>query len=123
MGGRRTRRMAADGSRAAPPRLRTSVVLGLVAVVCLVVSTSPSAAGPKNGKGSAAGPVDKDKVVLEWNEAALEGVRQSTLGPPMVSRALAIIHTCMFVGHDHRAHECGRRGQRCLRRGARLPPS
>jgi hypothetical protein len=37
-----------------------------------------------------------DSVVVRWNEAALQGVRDSTLGPPMVSRALAIVHTCIY---------------------------
>ena len=35
-------------------------------------------------------------VVLQWNDALLQGVRESKLGPPMVARALAIAHTCMF---------------------------
>lgn len=35
-------------------------------------------------------------VVLRWNNAALQGVRDSKIGPPMVSRALAIVHTCIF---------------------------
>ncbi len=38
----------------------------------------------------------KDNVVLQWNNAALDAVRSSTIGPPMVSRALAIMHTCMY---------------------------
>jgi hypothetical protein len=29
-------------------------------------------------------------VVIQWNQAALQGVRDSKLGPPMVARALAI---------------------------------
>src|SRR5207248_5242762 len=37
-----------------------------------------------------------DSVVLLWNAAALQGVRDSKLGPPMVSRALAIVHTSIF---------------------------
>jgi hypothetical protein len=37
-----------------------------------------------------------DNVVLRWNAAALQGVRESRLGPPMVARALAIVHTCVF---------------------------
>ncbi len=37
-----------------------------------------------------------DNVVLKWNRAALQGVRDSKLGPPMVARALAIIHTCAY---------------------------
>jgi Domain of unknown function (DUF6851)/VCPO second helical-bundle domain len=35
-------------------------------------------------------------VVLRWNAAALQGVRDSKLGPPMVARALAIVHTCIY---------------------------
>jgi hypothetical protein len=37
-----------------------------------------------------------DNLVLRWNAAALQGVRESRLGPPMVARALAIVHTCMY---------------------------
>jgi uncharacterized protein DUF6851/vanadium-dependent haloperoxidase-like protein len=37
-----------------------------------------------------------DEVVLQWNEVALEAIRRSTLGPPIVSRALAIVFTCMY---------------------------
>jgi hypothetical protein len=35
-------------------------------------------------------------VVLRWNAAALQCVRESRLGPPMVARALAIVHTCVY---------------------------
>jgi hypothetical protein len=35
-------------------------------------------------------------IVVQWNNAALQGVRDSKLGPPMVARALAIVHTCTF---------------------------
>lgn len=37
-----------------------------------------------------------DSLVLQWNEVALEAVRRSTFGPPIVARALAIVHTCMY---------------------------
>ena len=37
-----------------------------------------------------------DNVVVQWNVAALQGVRDSRFGPPMVARALAIVHTCIF---------------------------
>lgn len=49
---------------------------------------------------------DRDTVVLLWNDAVLQGVRDSTLGPPMVARALAIIHTCAYdawAAYDQRA--------------------
>jgi hypothetical protein len=45
-------------------------------------------------------------LVIQWNQAALQGVRDSKLGPPMVSRALAIVHTCMYdawAAYDERA--------------------
>src|SRR5881628_1343519 len=35
-------------------------------------------------------------LVIQWNDAALQGVRESKLGPPMVVRALAIVHTCIY---------------------------
>jgi hypothetical protein len=47
-----------------------------------------------------------DSIVLLWNQAALQGVRDSKLGPPMVARALAIVHTCIFdawAAYDHQA--------------------
>lgn len=37
-----------------------------------------------------------DSVALRWNEVTLEAIRQSTLAPPAVARALAIVHTCMY---------------------------
>ena len=45
-------------------------------------------------------------VVPVWNAAALEEVRRSRLSPPVVSRALAIAHTCMYdawTAYDARA--------------------
>ena len=47
-----------------------------------------------------------DSIVLDWNQAALQGVRESKLGPPMVARALAIFHTCAYdawASYDNRA--------------------
>jgi hypothetical protein len=37
-----------------------------------------------------------ENVVVLWNNAVLQGVRDSRLGPPMVSRALAVTHTAIF---------------------------
>jgi hypothetical protein len=39
---------------------------------------------------------NQDSVVVQWDEAALEAVRHTHLGPPMVARALAIVHTSMY---------------------------
>src|SRR5690349_13021146 len=35
-------------------------------------------------------------VVVQWNQAALQGVRDSKIGPPMIARALAVVHTCIY---------------------------
>jgi hypothetical protein len=48
----------------------------------------------------------RDSVVVTWNEAFLRSVRDSKLGPPMVARALAIAHTCIYdawAAYDDRA--------------------
>lgn len=61
-----------------------------------------------------------DNIVLLWNEAALQGVRESGMGPPMVARALAIVHTCTYdawAAYDARA--VGTRLSDTLRRPVR----
>jgi hypothetical protein len=43
---------------------------------------------------------------VQWNNAALQGDRDSSFGPPMVARALAIVHTCMddaWAAYDAKA--------------------
>lgn len=46
---------------------------------------------------SSAGALPADStVVVVWNEAALEEVRRGRMGPPVVARALAIAHTCIY---------------------------
>jgi hypothetical protein len=59
----------------------------------LLLAGSPSAASAARGAGIAR---PRDSVVLGWNEAILQAVRESRLGPPMVARALAIVHTCVY---------------------------
>jgi hypothetical protein len=56
--------------------------------------------------GAIAATQSRDSVVLLWNVAFLQGVRESKLGPPMVARALAIAHTCIYdawAAYDHKA--------------------
>jgi hypothetical protein len=56
-------------------------------------------------------------TVTRWTEAALQGVRDAKLGAPVVSRALAIVHTCMYdawAAYDERA--VGTQLQGALRR-------
>jgi hypothetical protein len=35
-------------------------------------------------------------MVLKWNSVTIQAARDSNLGAPMASRALAIVHTCMY---------------------------
>lgn len=65
-------------------------------------------------------PVQGDSVVVRWNQAFLQGVRDSKLGPPMVARALAVAHTCIYdawAAYDARA--VGTRLGAALRQPAR----
>ncbi len=84
-------------------RLRRIVgVLGSVSALTMLVAlpASPGSADPMPRMESG------DNIVLQWNSALLEGVRRTKLGPPMVSRALAIVHTCIFdswAAYDNKA--------------------
>jgi hypothetical protein len=43
---------------------------------------------------------------LRWSSAALQGIRDAKLGAPMVARALAVVHTCMYdawAAYDEKA--------------------
>jgi hypothetical protein len=54
----------------------------------------------------AAAPSTQTTIVVQWNQAELQGVRDNTLGPPLVARALAIVHTCIYdawSAYDNRA--------------------
>jgi len=47
-----------------------------------------------------------ETIVTKWNEAALQAIRTTHPGPPIVARALAITHTCMFdawAAYDQKA--------------------
>ena len=81
-------------------RIRVALVLTVV-VVALTSVPRLDADGPASAREPSSGvprfaPAFDDNDVLQWNTLALQAVRQSKLGPPMVSRALAILHTCMF---------------------------
>jgi hypothetical protein len=43
-----------------------------------------------------AAPIPERTVAIQWNNAALQGVRDAKLGAPVAARALAITHTCMY---------------------------
>ena len=62
--------------------------LALALIAGVSVALCPTAAWSENDV--------TPNVVIQWNNAALQGVRDSKLGPPMVARALAIVHTCIY---------------------------
>lgn len=41
-------------------------------------------------------PPVASNMVVDWDNAALQGVRDSKLGAPIVARAMAVVHTCMY---------------------------
>jgi hypothetical protein len=48
----------------------------------------------------------RNNSVVQWNGAALQGVRDAKLSAPVVARALAVVHTCMYdawAAYDERA--------------------
>jgi PAP2 superfamily len=55
----------------------------------------PAVASGIVGCGSDDPPADKSTAV-QWNEVFLEAVRKGTLGPPMVARGSALMHTAMY---------------------------
>jgi len=52
----------------------------------------------------------RGNAVIAWNQAALEAVRRTRLGPPMVARAVHVLHTAMYdawAAYDERAVAVG----------------
>ena len=61
-----------------PFRSKTTYCAGILASLCFSQS------------------VLADTLITHWNEAALQAIRVTHPGPPIVARALAITHTCMY---------------------------
>jgi hypothetical protein len=38
----------------------------------------------------------EDTLAVRWNDVLLEAIRNARLGPPMVARAIGVVHTCGF---------------------------
>jgi hypothetical protein len=48
----------------------------------------------------------KSGAIIDWSSATVQGIRDAKLGAPVVARALAIVHTCMYdawAAYDERA--------------------
>lgn len=81
-----------DARLARRPLLRAGLTLG-AAITASTLSTGGVVAATL-GRSSASPPAPN--VVIQWNQAALAAVGATHLGPPMVARALAILHTCIY---------------------------
>ena len=82
----------------------------LVAGVVLGATSCARDAVSPYDQGRAAAPQDvaatTDNVAIQWDNAALQAIRVAKLGPPIVARALAIVHTAMYdawAAYDDRA--------------------
>jgi len=69
-----------------------------------VLAAVLAACGPLGGGDLS--PAANDSVVLLWDEAVLQGIRDTRPGPTVAARALAVAHTAMFdawAAYDARA--------------------
>ncbi|HEY3011676.1 MAG TPA: hypothetical protein VGJ36_02925, partial [Gemmatimonadales bacterium] len=90
----------------------TGAALGLAGCEQDVTSPESRPAAPSRQAASAS-----ENVVLQWDNAALHAIRVTKPGPPIVARALAIVHTAMYdawVAYDD--HAVGTRLGGTLRR-------
>jgi hypothetical protein len=66
--------------------------LTMAALALAMVFVAAHASGQEQRRDTDTEPT----IVVIWDSAALQGVRDSKIGPPMVARALAIVHACIF---------------------------
>src|SRR5207245_9196976 len=69
-------------------------------VALSAASCARDAVSPRPDRGRAVAPQDvaatTDNVTIQWDNAALQAIRVTKPGPPIVARALAIVHTTMY---------------------------
>jgi hypothetical protein len=73
--------------------MKSALALGCVIFSCELLAAGAAASPGQN-------------AVMRWDSAVLQGLRDAKLGAPMVGRALAIVHTCMYdawAAYDERA--------------------
>jgi hypothetical protein len=60
------------------------------------VTSAILAAGAFASRGEPASTAYHDSVVIKWDNALLQAIRDTKPGPPMVARDLAIVHTAIY---------------------------
>ena len=69
--------------------------------------------------GANAATASSDNVVLQWNSALLQAIRNTAFPPMHAARAFAIVHTCMYdAWAPYTAKAVGTRLGETLRRPA-----
>ena len=71
---------------------RRALLGGCAAVLGAAAVSSMGSAAAAATVGAAAG----DTLVVRWNAVVLEALRNGALGPPMLARALGVVHTCIY---------------------------
>lgn len=85
---------------------QAATACGLLLALCLCLTSRPtvqaqSPAEPTAAHGQSSpvqpsSPTFHDNVVTFWNEEALQAIRFSRGGPPIIARALAMVHTAQY---------------------------
>jgi hypothetical protein len=70
-------------------RAALGATVGMAAVAPLCGLRIPSAWADRAGDSS-------PTAVVRWNNAALQAIHDTKPGPPMVARAIAVVHTCIY---------------------------
>jgi hypothetical protein len=86
MGSRYPRRQRKDGDRVVG-----KLCVGILLVVALAVGSVPLTRGP-----AARADASSDNVVLQWDQVALQAIRDTRPLPTVAARALAIVHTAIY---------------------------
>lgn len=74
------------------PRCRCGSLVVLITVA--LVALSVSAPGPASA--SATTVPAGENVILRWNSTLLDAAKSGKSGPPMVARAVGVLHTCTY---------------------------
>jgi len=74
-------------------RAATAWLVALLALVTVVAAHAPVAA---SGARRAWVPAMRDNVVLLWDEAALQAIRDTRPAPTVTARALAVVHASIY---------------------------